>query len=44
MLGKQGWQLLTDPNALVTRIYKAKYFPEVDFLSTALGSNPSYIW
>ncbi|CAN0888737.1 Transposon TX1 uncharacterized 149 kDa protein [Linum grandiflorum] len=44
MLGKQGWKLLTDPNALVSRIYKAKYFPKVDFLSAALGSNPSYIW
>ncbi|CAN0847322.1 hypothetical protein LINGRAHAP2_LOCUS4916 [Linum grandiflorum] len=44
MLGKQGWKLLTDSNALVSRIYKAKYFPMEDFFSAAKGSNPSYIW
>ncbi|CAN0826140.1 Putative ribonuclease H protein At1g65750 [Linum grandiflorum] len=44
MLGKQGWKLLTNLNALVSRIYKSKYFPKGDFLSAAEGSNPSYIW
>ncbi|CAN0839533.1 Transposon TX1 uncharacterized 149 kDa protein [Linum grandiflorum] len=43
MLGKQGWKLLNDSSALVTRVYKAKYFTKEDFLSAAAGSNPSYI-
>ena len=28
MLGKQGWKFLSNPNALVTRIFKAKYFSD----------------
>ncbi|CAN0905267.1 Transposon TX1 uncharacterized 149 kDa protein [Linum grandiflorum] len=44
MLGKQGWKLLTEPEALVSRVYKAKYFPKGDFFSAAGGGNPSYIW
>jgi len=44
MLGKQGWKLQTEPDTIVTRIYKAKYFPRTDFLGARLGHNPSYIW
>ncbi|CAN1816832.1 Putative ribonuclease H protein At1g65750 [Linum perenne] len=44
MVGKQGWKLLTNQDALVTKIFKAKYFPKVDFLSTTLISNPSFVW
>ncbi|CAN0899577.1 hypothetical protein LINGRAHAP2_LOCUS20355 [Linum grandiflorum] len=44
MLGNQGWKLLNDPTTLVSRVYKAKYFPIGGFLSAALGGSPSYIW
>ncbi|CAN0841413.1 Transposon TX1 uncharacterized 149 kDa protein [Linum grandiflorum] len=44
MLGKQGWQLFTNPTTLVYKILKAKYFPHGNFLSAALGSNPSVTW
>lgn len=44
MLGKQGWKLLTNLDAIVTRVFKAKYFPKVDFLRTAIGHNPSFVW
>ncbi|CAM8920557.1 unnamed protein product [Rhodiola kirilowii] len=44
MLAKQGWRLLTEPDLLVTRLFKAKYFPDSDFLSAGLGSSPSYAW
>ncbi|XP_031107044.1 uncharacterized protein LOC116011776 [Ipomoea triloba] len=44
MLGKQGWKLFSDPNALVTRIFKARYFPTCSFLDAGLGSNPSFVW
>uniref|UniRef100_A0A803PLI3 Reverse transcriptase domain-containing protein n=1 Tax=Cannabis sativa TaxID=3483 RepID=A0A803PLI3_CANSA len=43
-LGKQGWRLLTNENSLVSKLYKARYFPNGDFLSSELGSNPSFIW
>lgn len=44
MLGKQGWRLMTNHNSLVSRIYKAPYYPNGNFLSVSLGSNPSYVW
>jgi len=44
MLGKQGWKLQTEPDTIVTRIYKAKYFSRTDFLGARLGHNLSYIW
>uniref|UniRef100_A0A803QGE0 Reverse transcriptase domain-containing protein n=1 Tax=Cannabis sativa TaxID=3483 RepID=A0A803QGE0_CANSA len=44
MLGKQGWRLLINPNSLVSRVFKARYFAHGDFLNAELGSNPSFIW
>jgi ribonuclease HI len=44
MLGKQGWKLLTDQDTIVTKIFKARYFPQSDFLGARLGHNPSFVW
>jgi hypothetical protein len=44
MLGKQGWWLLTCPNNLISRLFKARYFPRSDFLGANIGHNPSYVW
>lgn len=44
MLGKQCWRLLTNPDSLVGRIYKAKYFADTSFMEAKLGGNPSFIW
>ncbi|CAN1325750.1 LINE-1 retrotransposable element ORF2 protein [Linum perenne] len=44
LLGKQGWKLLSNPDALVTKVYKAKYFPHRDFLSDEEVNNPSVVW
>ena len=44
LLAKQGWRILTNPNPLVARVYKAKYFSYDDILSSKIGSNPSYDW
>ena len=44
MLAKQGWQILTNPNSIVARVFKAMYFPHVDILSSKTGCNPSYAW
>jgi len=43
MLGKQGWKFQTDTNSFVTRLFKARYFPNGDFLSSRFGVNPSYV-
>ena len=44
LLAKQGWRLLTCPDSLFARIYKAKYFPSTSFLEAKMGSNPRYTW
>ncbi|KAA3456919.1 reverse transcriptase [Gossypium australe] len=33
LLAKQGWRLLNFPNSLVVRVFRAKYFPENNFLN-----------
>lgn len=44
LLGKQAWHFVTNPECLVSRIYKARYYPNVTFLNAKLGNNPSYTW
>lgn len=44
LIGKQSWRLITHPDMLVSRIFKARYYPDNSFLSAKLGANPSYIW
>lgn len=44
MLGKQGWKFLIEPEALVTKVFKARYFPKCSFLEAGSGSNPSFVW
>ena len=41
---KQGWNFIHNPNTLVARLFKAKYFPHGSYLSSSLGSNPSFVW
>ena len=43
-LGRQGWNLLTKPHTLVAQVFKEKYFPSGHYLSSNLGSNPSFVW
>jgi len=42
MLAKQGWGLLSNPQSLIARIYKARYYPHGDVLNSKLGCSPSY--
>ncbi|CAN1225361.1 Putative ribonuclease H protein At1g65750 [Linum grandiflorum] len=44
LLGKQVWRLLSQPNSIVSRIYRAKYYPTGDILSAELGHRPSFVW
>lgn len=39
MLGKQYWQFIINPNSLVSRFYKARYFTGTDFINSTLGYN-----
>jgi len=44
MLGKQGWQLQTNSDSLVSRIFKVLYCPNSSYLDSKLGHNPSFVW
>jgi len=44
MLGKQGWKFITEPDSLVARVFKARYFPSSSYLTTKIEHNPSYVW
>ncbi|KAL1100989.1 hypothetical protein V6Z11_D05G267000 [Gossypium hirsutum] len=44
LLAKQGWRLVVNPESLLARIYKAKYYPRSTFWEARLGTNPSYNW
>lgn len=41
---KLGWHFLTNHTSLVTHVFKAKYFPNCDFLGASVGHNPSFVW
>ncbi|XP_019191056.1 PREDICTED: uncharacterized protein LOC109185569 [Ipomoea nil] len=44
MLGKQAWRFLTQPQSLVSRVYKARYYPTNSFYDACLGNNPRFCW
>ncbi|KAL8505478.1 hypothetical protein ACS0TY_016649 [Phlomoides rotata] len=43
LLAKQVWRMISEPESLLTRVYKAQYFKHGDIMDANLGSNPSYI-
>ncbi|XP_058765928.1 uncharacterized protein LOC131639449 [Vicia villosa] len=44
MVAKQGWFLMNNTQALMSRFFKARYFPKTTFLDANLGYNPSFVW
>ena len=44
LLGKHCWNFLVNPDSLVARIFKARYFPNSTFLSAKRGGGSSFIW
>ena len=44
ILAKQAWRILSNPNSIVARMLKAKYFPTGDILNAKLDNSPSYSW
>ncbi|KAL8120232.1 hypothetical protein AgCh_017395 [Apium graveolens] len=44
MLAKQGWRFLSKPDSMVSRVFKARYFPNKNFMAAILGHNPSFVW
>ncbi|XP_022145148.1 uncharacterized protein LOC111014662 [Momordica charantia] len=44
MLAKQSWQIIKNPNSLLVRVLRGKYFKHGNFMTAELGSNPSFVW
>ncbi|KAK4400699.1 putative ribonuclease H protein, partial [Sesamum angolense] len=44
MFAKQGWRIMSNPNLLISRILKARYYRDNDFLHAKIGYNPSFTW
>ncbi|XP_013617019.1 PREDICTED: uncharacterized mitochondrial protein AtMg00310-like [Brassica oleracea var. oleracea] len=44
LLAKQAWRLLNEPNSLLARIYKGKYYAKKGFMECGKRYRPSYAW
>jgi hypothetical protein len=44
LLTKQGWRIMQNVGSLVAQVLLKKYFSNESFLTSRLGSNPSYLW
>lgn len=43
-LAKQVWRIMRNPDNLVSKILKARYFRHYDIMEATTGNNPSFIW
>uniref|UniRef100_A0A2N9FK76 Reverse transcriptase domain-containing protein n=1 Tax=Fagus sylvatica TaxID=28930 RepID=A0A2N9FK76_FAGSY len=44
LLARQGWRLVQYPDSLVSRVLKAKYYPNQSFMEASIKGTPSYIF
>lgn len=44
MLAKQSWRLIRNPNSLLFKVLRGKYFKDGNFLKAPRGRNPSLTW
>ncbi|XP_024164202.1 uncharacterized protein LOC112171222 [Rosa chinensis] len=44
MLAKKGWRIVTNPDSLIAKLYKARYFPYCSFWEAELGDSPLFSW
>lgn len=43
LIAKEGWGIIQNSEALMTRVLKARYFKNSSFMEAKLGSNPSFV-
>lgn len=44
LLTKQAWRITNYPDLLISKIFKARYFPSSNFLLAEVGERPSLTW
>lgn len=44
MLAKQSWRLIRNPDSLLFKVLRGRYFRNESFLKAPIGSNPSLAW
>ncbi|XP_075507390.1 uncharacterized protein LOC142544216 [Primulina tabacum] len=44
LLAKQIWRIISEPDSLVARVLKGRYFRHQDIMEAEMGINPSSIW
>lgn len=44
LLVKQLWRMVINPDHLVAKVFKARYFKHTNIMNATLGTKPSYIW
>ena len=44
LLAKQGWRMLSCPNSLMARVFKAKHLANLSFWEVGTCSNASFVW
>ena len=44
MLAKQGWRMLQDHDSLLSKCFKARYFPRSTFLEAKVSPGCFYVW
>ncbi|XP_073121252.1 uncharacterized protein [Henckelia pumila] len=44
LLAKQIWRIICNPNSLLARVLKARYFKHMDIMQASLGNNLSFVW
>ena len=44
LLAKQGWRLITRPDSLAARVFKARYHPNTSFMNAVEYPDMSYTW
>ncbi|XP_024164679.1 uncharacterized protein LOC112171781 [Rosa chinensis] len=44
LLAKQGWRLIQNPNSIIARLLKEKYFPNCSFMEAEVKGGDSYTW
>ncbi|KAG7594035.1 Reverse transcriptase domain [Arabidopsis thaliana x Arabidopsis arenosa] len=44
LLAKQSWRMLQNPQSLLSRVLKAKYFSKSALMEATLGHRPSHAW